>query len=114
MTQAVNCPGCRQQIAIDDSPQQVELNQLRSELEQLKKIPKMASYIPAYNCVNGDCGQIHKNPNYRFMPKGKCRECDQFSKNSSGKCVWCKQDEVEEIDQDELTDRGIDLPGSDD
>ena len=113
MTRAVTCPGCKQQIGLADPPEAQENIQLRQQLEELKKIPKMASYIPAYNCVNGDCGQIHKNPNYRFRPKGKCRECDQFSKNSSGKCVWCKQDEIEEIDQDELTDRGIDLPGSD-
>ena len=110
MTQAVNCPGCRQQIAIDDSPQQIELNQLRAELEQFKKIPKMASYIPAYNCSSGDCGQIHKNPNYKFRPKGKCRNCDQFSKNPSGQCAWCKQNEVEEIDKNQLEDLEIPLP----
>jgi len=41
MTQAVICPGCNQQIAIDDSPQQNELNQVRVELEE-SKIPKNA------------------------------------------------------------------------
>jgi len=37
MTQAINCPSCNQQIAINDSPQQNELNQARTELEELKK-----------------------------------------------------------------------------
>ena len=114
MTQAFNCPSCKQRITIDDSPQQNELNQLKSQFEQLKKETKMPSYIPAYRCPDGDCGQIHKNTRYTYRPKGKCRNCDQYSNKKEGKCAWCKQDELEEIDQDELTDRGIDLPGYDD
>jgi len=41
MTQAVNCPGCNQQIAIDDSPQIQENNTLRQEVEELKKVEKI-------------------------------------------------------------------------
>ena len=110
MTQAVNCPGCKQQIAIDDSPEQIQLNELHTEIEQLKKEPKMPSFIPSYQCKNGTCGQNHSNPRYTNRPKGKCRNCDQFSPRKEGKCSWCNENEIEEIDKDELTNLGIELP----
>lgn len=110
MTQAVNCPGCTKTIYLDDSPQVQENNVLRQQIEQLKKEPKMPSYIPTYQCKDGTCGQNHTNPRYTTRPKGKCRNCDQFSALKEGKCSWCKQDEIEEIDKDELTDLGIELP----
>ena len=112
MTQAVNCPGCHQQIAIDDSSQQIQLNQIQTELEQLQKEPKMPSFIPKYQCKNGTCGQNHTNPRYSNLPKGKCRNCDQFSARRDGKCSWCDQDEIEQIDKDELEDLGVKLPES--
>lgn len=102
MTQSVNCPGCKQQITIDDSPQQNELNELRT---QLQKTSKISSSLPGYTCTN--CNDIHSNPNYTKTPKGKCSNCDQYNPKSKGKCIWCKQDEVEEIDEDELSDKGI-------
>jgi len=111
MTQAVACPGCNQQIAIDDSPQQNELNQARVELEELKKIPKVQSFIPNYQCKDGTCGQVHENPHYTNRPKGKCTNCDQFSPIKEGKCSWCKEeDSIEEIDKDDLENLGIRLP----
>jgi len=110
MTQAVSCPGCNQSIAIDDSPQQIEANQLRIELEETKKQPKIQSFIPNYQCKDGTCGQIHQNPRYTSRPKGKCRNCDQFNANEDGKCSWCKQNEIEPIDKEELEDLEIDLP----
>ncbi len=113
MTRAVTCPGCKQQIGIADPPEVQENIRLRQQMEELKKIPKIQSFIPGARCSNGDCDEIHKNPNYTIRPKGKCRNCDQYSNKKEGKCAWCKQDEIEEIDQDELTDRGIDLPGYD-
>jgi len=110
MTQAVNCPGCHQQIAIDDSPQQIQLNQLQTEVEQLQKEPKAPSFIPGFRCTNGNCEQIHKNSRYTNRPKGKCRNCDQFSANKEGKCPWCNQNDIEEIDKEELEDLGVKLP----
>lgn len=110
MTQSVICPGCSKQIVLDDSPQAQENNVLRQQIEELKKIPKMQSFVPGSRCSNGDCDQVHPNPNYTKIPKGKCRNCDQFSSKKEGKCAWCKQDELEEIDKDELTDLGIELP----
>lgn len=110
MTQAINCPSCRQQIVIDDSPQQIELNQLWNEAEQLKKMPKMPSFIPKYQCRDGTCGQNHENPRYTKRPKGKCSNCDQFSAEKEGKCTWCDQNEIEEISMEELEDLGIKSP----
>ncbi len=111
MTQAISCPGCNQQIAIDDSPQQNQLNQLQNELEQQKKQPKLLNFIPDYQCEDGNCGQIHENSRYANRPKGKCSNCDQFSPEKEGKCTWCKEkDSIEEIDKDDLEDLGIRLP----
>ncbi len=111
MTQAVNCPGCNQQIAIDDSPQQNQLNELQNELEQQKKQPKMPSHIPNYQCKDGTCGQVHENPRYTNRPKGKCNNCDQFSSIKEGTCAWCKEkDSIDEIDKDDLENLGIRLP----
>ena len=110
MTQAVNCPGCNQQIAIDDSPQVQENNTLRQEVEELKKVTKIPSFIPNYQCKNGNCGQPHKNSRYDTAPKGKCRDCDQFNSTSEGICSWCNSDDIEEISEDELTDLNIRLP----
>jgi len=111
MTQAVSCPGCNQQIAIDDSSQQIEANQLRIELEEAKKYPKMQNFIPNYQCKDGTCGQIHQNPRYTSRPKGKCSNCDQFSSTKEGTCSWCKEkDSIEEIDKDDLENLGIRLP----
>lgn len=111
MTQAIDCPSCKQQITIDDSPQQIELNQLLNEVKELKNVPKMQSFIPSFQCTEGNCREIHKNPRYSRRPKGKCRNCDQFSLEKEGTCPWCKEtDSIEEIDKDELTDLGIRLP----
>jgi len=111
MTQAVICPGCNQQIAIDDSPQQNQLNQIQNELEILKKIPKAQSFIPNLHCQDGSCTQVHKNPLYTKRPKGKCNNCDQFSAHKEGKCTWCQEkDSIEEIDKDDLENLGIRLP----
>lgn len=110
MTRAVTCPGCSQQIGIADPPEAQENILLRQQIEQLQKEPKIQPFIPGYRCVGTDCNEIHKNPNYTKIPKGKCRNCDQFSSKKQGTCPWCKQDELEEIDKDELTDLGIKLP----
>jgi len=111
MTRAVTCPGCSQQIGIADPPEVQENNHLKQEIEELKKIPKVQSFIPNYQCKDGTCGQIHENPHYMNRPKGKCNNCDQFSSTKEGKCSWCKEeDSIEEIDKDDLEDLGIRLP----
>ena len=100
MTQAINCPNCSRQIAIDDSAQLNELNQLRTQIEQ---IPKFPSHIPKYKCKN--CDDWHENPNYK-RPKGKCNNCNQFRPTKSGPCPYCKDGEIEEVSRDDLDDLG--------
>ena len=110
MTRAVDCPHCSQQIGIAEPPEAQENILLHQQIEELKKEPKMPSFIPSFQCKDGTCGQNHSNPRYTTRPKGKCRNCEQFSGSKEGKCSWCKQDEIEEIDKDELIDLGIELP----
>ena len=64
-------------------------------------------HLPSYACVNG-CN--HPNKNYKKRVKGKCRNCDQFSKNDFGKCVWCGSDDIEPISKEDLSDLAIPLP----
>ena len=110
MTRAVTCPSCSQQIGLADPPEIQENIELRQQIEELNKVPKMPSFIPKYQCKDGTCGQNHANPRYTKRPKGKCRNCDQFSANKEGRCSWCDQNEIEEIDKDELENLGIRLP----
>jgi len=110
MTRAVTCPSCSQQIGLTDPPEIQENIELRQQIEELKKEPKMPSFIPKYPCEDGFCGQIHKNPRYASRPKGKCNNCEQFSLTKEGKCAWCNENEIEEISKDEIEDLGIRLP----
>jgi len=111
MTRAVTCPGCQQQIGLADPPEAQENIVLRQELEESKKIPKMQTFIPNFQCKDGTCGQLHENPRYTTRPKGKCNNCDQFSPTKEGKCSWCQEkDSIEEIDKDDLENLGIRLP----
>ena len=112
MTQAVACPNCSQQIGIDDSVAERENIELRNQVNQLTKeslaIPR---HMPNYHCPDGNCDITHPNPKYEKRPKGKCSNCEQFSSEKSGICPWCKKNEIEEIDKDDLEDLGIKLPG---
>ena len=110
MTRAVTCPGCNQQIGLADPPEVQENIALQQELKEVKN-RQIPSFIPNYQCEDGNCGQIHENSRYAHRPKGKCSNCDQFSSEKEGKCAWCKEkDSIEEIDKDELRDLGIRLP----
>ena len=112
MTRSVDCPGCHQQIGLADPPEAQENIMLRQQIEQLKKIPKMPSHIPNYQCEDGTCSKIHENPFYTKRPKGKCSNCDQYSFKKEGTCPWCREnDSIEEVDKDEIVDRGIRMPG---
>jgi len=106
MTRAVTCPGCKQQIGIADPPEVQENIMLRQQIEDKKNITQ--SFIPAYNCADGNCGQIHKNRNYRMRPKGKCSNCEQFARTDKGICPWCGHDDIESIDDDDLD--SLDIP----
>ena len=110
MTRAVDCPNCNQKIGLADPPEVQENIKLHQQVEELEKIPKIPSHIPNYQCKNGNCGQPHPSSRYSIVPKGKCRNCDQFSSTSEGVCSWCKSDDFDEIDTDDLKDLNIRLP----
>ena len=111
MTRAVDCPNCNQKIGLAEPPEVQENIKLHQQVEELEKIPKMQSFVPSFQCKNGDCGQNHKNPRYTNTPKGQCNNCNQFSGSNHGTCPWCNQeDSIEEIDKEQLEDLGIRLP----
>lgn len=84
---------------------------LEPEIKTVEKIKEVVpSHIPNYKCKNGDCGQVHKNPNYKRAPKAKCVNCGQFTADPDTKCQWCSNTEFEEINEEELENMNIPLP----
>jgi len=66
---------------------------------------------PFYTCKNGNCGSMHKNPNYSKKPNKKCKNCDSLNGNT--KCKNCgneDSEEFDELDDDELKDLKIPIP----
>ena len=81
-----------------------------AEPEIQEKIIEVApSYMPAFSCKGKDCDG-HQNQNYKQRPKGKCKNCDQFSKEKEGRCTWCGKSEIEELDDEKLDEIGIPTP----
>ena len=69
-------------------------------------------FKPNYECPDEKCQVgLHKNENYSKKVKGKCTNCDQFTKYDMGQCPWCKKtDTIEEMDPEDLEDLGIENP----
>jgi len=122
------CPGCKKthevEIDIDkldvkappastsnpSSSQTTILEQkpLEKPEPEIKIETVIEDFKPNYECPDGDCEiGVHKNKNYKRKPKGKCANCDQFTKNKSGTCPWCKGTEIDEVDPEELDNLGI-------
>ena len=125
-----DCPNCKKPISFDVDkldPKSVKVPELENasvtgqKTQQIEKPPDIIEkevtktviedFKPNYECPNGDCDVgVHKNKNFKKRPKGKCTNCEQFSKHESGTCPWCKKDEIEAIDPEELDDLGIAKP----
>ena len=123
-----DCPHCKKGITLDtekmevleitkqaDNPTiQTNTNQvLEKPKPEIKEVIKtvIEDFKPNYECPDGDCDiGVHKNKNFKKMPKGKCTNCDQFTKHDKGTCPWCKHDEIEPIDSEQLDELGIDTP----
>jgi len=88
------------------------LEEKPKEIEKIVEKTVIEDFKPNYECPNGNCDLgVHKNTNYKKKPKGKCTNCDQFTKHSKGTCPWCKKnDTIEEIDKEELEELGIEEP----
>lgn len=124
-----DCPNCKKPIAFDVDkldPKAVKVEELQNtsvsgqrtqQIEKPQEPPKpkietvIEDFKPNYECPNGNCDVgVHKNKNFKKRPKGKCKNCEQFSKHDSGTCPWCKKDEIEPLDPEELDDLGIVKP----
>lgn len=123
-----DCPNCKEKVSIDidklevkapktlDNPTTDNQTQLLEqkppeviEKEVVKTV--IEDFKPGYECPDGNCEiGVHKNKNYSKIVKGKCTNCDQFTKHNKGKCPWCKHDEIEPIEKEELEDLGIEMP----
>jgi len=123
-----DCPNCKEKVSIDidklevkapktlDSPTtdgQTQLLEQKPPEVIEKEVTKtvIEDFKPGYECPDGNCEVgVHKNKNYSKRVKGKCTNCDQFTKHDKGKCPWCKHDEIEPIEKEELEELGIEMP----
>jgi len=122
-----DCPNCKEKVSIDIDKLEVKapkpLENASTESKQIllekpvEKEPQakietvIEEFKPSYECPDGDCDVgVHKNKNYKKRPKGKCTNCDQFTKNDKGTCPWCKSTEIEELEPDYLEELGIASP----
>jgi len=97
-----NASSSQTTILEEEPPEVIEKEVIKTVIEDFK---------PNYECPDGDCDiGVHKNKNFKKMPKGKCTNCDQFTKHDKGTCPWCKHDEIEPIEPEELDELGIDTP----
>jgi len=124
-----DCPNCKEKVSIDidklevTSPKTLENASTERQKQILEQKPEVIEkeviktviedFKPNYECPHGDCDiGVHKNKNFKKMPKGKCTNCDQFTKHDKGTCPWCKHDEIEPIELEELDELGIDTPNT--
>ena len=126
-----DCPGCKKDLTLDTETLDVsklQESQVKNAtvsptqqviLEKPEEKPKpevkietvIEDFKPNYECPNGNCDiGVHKNKNFKKRPKGKCTNCNQFTKHDKGTCPWCKSTEIEELDPEELDELGIDTP----
>ena len=106
-----DCPNCKEKVSIDIEKLEIkttkELQNASTETTQvLIEKPKepeikietktvIEDFKPNYECPNGDCDiGVHKNTNYKKMVKGKCSNCDQFTKHNKGVCPWSKKNDT--------------------
>jgi len=98
---------------IENIQQQQSTQLLKPEVKEvIKEVVKTQTpaHIPSFKCKDGNCGLMHKNPNYTKKIKGKCTNCGQFTSNTDSECPFCNQKEFDEIEEDELKDLGIPEP----
>ena len=87
---------------------QTQVQEVIKEVEKIKEV--LPSNIPAFKCKDGNCGRVHKNPNYKRPPKGKCTNCGQFTADPDTECPWCSGKEFEDVEEQDLEDLGIPIP----
>jgi len=126
-----DCPNCKKEVSIDieklevKQPKAKEIENASTTGQQTQQIQKpeekpkpevkietvIEDFKPNYECPDGNCDVgVHKNKNFKRRPKGKCTNCNQFTKHEKGICPWCKSTELEELDPEELDELGIMKP----
>lgn len=74
--------------------------------EKEKAKVKIPAHIKKYRCKT--CDKLHDNPDFEGVAKGKCDTCDtHFTNRSKGKCPYCKDGEIEAIDESDLESMGL-------
>jgi len=121
------CPKCKHQFESEKEMEGLEPSKNKGKIEKIistekeekpevkeviKEVVKTQTpaHIPSFKCKDGNCGLMHKNPNYTKKIKGKCTNCGQFTSNTDSECPFCNQKEYDEIEEDELKDLGIPEP----
>jgi len=121
------CPKCKHQFESEKEMEGLEPSKNKGKIEKItstekEKDPEVKevikevvktqtpAHIPSFKCKDGNCGLMHKNPNYTKKIKGKCTNCGQFTSNTDSECPFCNQKEYDEIEEDELKDLGIPEP----
>jgi len=134
LTGNTTCPGCKKDHKVEFDLEKLDVKPNPTEIsnaqasggggtatvqqvmpkEVIKEVTKtvIEDFKPNYECPDGNCeAGVHKNKNYKKPVKGKCNNCDQFTRHGEGTCPWCKKnDTIEEIDKEELEELGIDTP----
>lgn len=123
-----DCPNCKKPLAFDvdklevkqEAPASVpnasvagQQTQVLTKPEEKPPKPKtvIENFKPNHECPDGNCDiGIHKNTNYTKRVKGQCENCKQFTRYDTGTCPWCKKDEIEPVDPEELDELGISKP----
>ena len=123
-----DCPNCKEKVSIDIDKLEMkapkELQNPSTETQQVliekpvEKEPEIKietvieNFKPGFECPDDNCEVgVHKNKNYSKRVKGKCTNCDQFTKYDKGTCPWCeKEDVIESMDSEELEELGIKNP----
>lgn len=133
LTGDTTCPGCKKDHKVEfdldklDVPaktaqtsntqasSQTTIQEIKPEIVEKEVIKTVSpADVPFFPCKDGNCGEIHKNPNYSKAPNKKCKHCDTL--NGIKKCKNCKNsdpEEFDELDNEELTELGIPLPPAD-
>ncbi len=125
------CPNCKHEFKVTSDLDKMEFKdaidggnpqasgQNTQQIEKPVETPKpevkietvIEDFKPNYECPNGNCDiGVHKNKNFKKRPKGKCTNCNQFTKHDKGTCPWCKSTDIEALDPEELDELGIDIP----
>ena len=98
-----DCPHCQSKIRLDPE-----------HYKKFKKIVQvLPSFIPAFNCKDDNCVEIHSNENYSSRPTALCSKCYQFAKKIKPQCAWCQNySSIVPISETQLDQMGIPKPYS--